>query len=55
MPGRPSFFFLSASRISSGTMPRILSSSLVSWSSLIRAEMTMAVVVREIPAYTIHC
>merc|ERR1712172_256496 len=51
MPGRPSFFFLRASRMSSGTIPLILSSSLVSWSSLTRAAVTMAVVVLEMPAW----
>merc|ERR1712107_874215 len=45
MPGRPSFFFLRASRMSSGTMPLILSSSLT------RAPQTMAVVVLLMPAW----
>ena len=50
IPGSPNFFFFKASRMSSGTIPRILSSSLVSCSSLTSAAMTIAVVVRDIPA-----
>lgn len=54
MPGSPSFFFFNASRMSSGTIPFIWLSSDDSWNSLMSAAMTMAVVVRLMPAWQLN-